>query len=274
MAASYRKGLFSVKKMIRFAATLLISIMIFAPMTTYASRISIDSALAGDGIVRVSCAGVSKKTKVMVEKAATKYYYDMKNSEESFPLQMGDGTYTVSVLENISGTSYKVLKKKSFKAKIDENNLIYLNSVQPVLWDENMEAIKLAESITSDAKDAQEAVKALYDYLVKNISYDYNKIGKLTEDYTPDIDAVLEAGKGICYDYAVLFAAMLRSQGIPAKLVKGYRADMKNYHAWNEVYIDDSWQVIDTTYSAWAQKAGTSSSMIQNSKKYQKVKEY
>ncbi len=253
---------------------LLIGIMLCSPVAAFASDISINSMSAGDGIVKVSYAGISNKTKVMVEKGSIKYYYDLKNSEDSFPLQMGDGTYTVSVLENISGTSYKVLTKKSFKAEITEENSLYLNSVQPVMWNEDMEAIKLAKSITNGMEDSKEIVQTLYDYVIRNISYDYNKVDKLPEDYIPEIDKVLEDEKGICYDYSVLFAAMLRSEGIPTKLVKGYRSGMKTYHAWNEVYLDGSWQVIDTTYGAWALKAGTSSKMLQNNYQYRKLKEY
>lgn len=261
-------------KSFKFAAMLIISIMLCSPVTAYASNILIDSKSAGAGIVKVSYAGMSKKTKVMVEKGSTKYYYDLKSPEDSFPLQFGNGSYTVAVLENTSGTSYKVLTKKSFNVEISEENAAFLSSTQPILWDEDMEAIKLAESLTEGMKDGEKVVQALYEYIVNNIDYDYSKVDKLASDYSPDIDAVLKDGKGICYDYSVLFGAMLRSRGIPSKLIKGYRTDMKEYHAWNEVYLDGSWKVVDTTYSAWARKAGTSSNMFQNENKYQKLKEY
>lgn len=57
--------------------------------------------------------------------------------------------------------------------------------------------------------------------------------------YVPNPDSALAAGKGICYDYASLFAAMCRSQSIPARLVIGY-ADPNIYHAWNEVYTEET----------------------------------
>ena len=261
-------------KKIRFAAMLIISVMLWGPLAVEASNIAIDSKNAENGIVKVSYSGLNKKTKVMVEKGSTKYYYDLKQSGDSFPLQLGDGSYTVAVLENISGTSYKVLTKKSFKADITEENSVYLQSIQPVLWDEDMEAIKLAASLTEGMEDDNEVVETIYAYIVNNISYDYKKVDKLSPDYIPDIDTILSDGKGICYDYSVLFGAMLRSKGIPTKLIKGYRADMKEYHAWNEVYLDGSWKVVDTTYSAWEHKARTSSAMLQNNSKYQKLKEY
>ena len=68
----------------------------------------------------------------------------------------------------------------------------------------------------------------------------------------------MKTGKGICFDYASLMAALLRSQGIPTKLVVGYSGDA--YHAWISVYLDEigwvdkiiefdgkSWSLIDPT---------------------------
>lgn len=274
MAASYRKDEFSVKK-IKFITMLIIALMIWNPIAADASsNIAIDSNKSKEGIVRVSYSGINRKTKVMVEKGSTKYYYDLNKEEDFFPLQLGQGNYTVAVLENITGTKYKVVAKKSFKAEISEENAVFLKSTQPILWDEHMEAVRLAMSLAQGEEDDRKVVQALYAYIVNNISYDYKKVDKLSSDYTPDIDEVLKDGKGICYDYSVLFGAMLRSRGIPAKLIKGYRNGLEEYHAWNEVYLDGSWKVIDTTYDAMALKVGTSYRMFKDQKEYKKLKEY
>lgn len=258
-----------------FISVLIICLLLMNFITVDAvSNIYIDSNKAKEGIVRIYCSGINTKIKVMVEKGSTRYFYDLKKEEDFFPLQLGQGDYKVAVLENVTGTKYKVVAKKSFKAEITEENSVYLNSIQPILWDEDMEAIKLAHSITEDMKGNINVVQALYNYVINSISYDYKKADKLSLGYTPEIDTVLKDGKGICYDYSVLFAAILRSRGIPAKLVKGYRNGTKEYHAWNEVYLDGSWKIIDTTYSAWAIKAGTSYQVFQDESKYEKMKEY
>ena len=127
------------------------------------SNIAIDSNNANEGIVKVSYIGISKKTKIMVEKGSEKYYYDLKKEEESFPLQLGQGDYKVAVLENTIGTKYKVVAERKFKAEISEENLVYLNSTQPIFWDEDMEAIQLADSITEDMEGNKKVVQALYD---------------------------------------------------------------------------------------------------------------
>lgn len=210
----------------------------------------------------------------MVEKDATKYYYDLKKEEDFFPLQLGQGDYTVAVLENTSGNKYKVLVKKSFKANIEDENAVYIKSAQPIVWNENMKAIKFAKTVSKDNNTSLKIVQALYDYVVNNIKYDSEKIKNINTDYIPNIDNIFAEGKGMCYDYSALFGAMLRSCGIPAKLVKGYKDDIKDYHAWNEVYIDGDWVVVDTTYDAWMLKNGTSHSMIKDANIYEKLKEY
>ena len=42
-------------------------------------------------------------------------------------------------------------------------------------------------------------------------------------DDLPSVDETLKTKKGICFDYAALMTAMLRSQGIPTKLEIGYQ---------------------------------------------------
>ena len=76
-------------------------------------------------------------------------------------------------------------------------------------------------------------------------------------------EQVLQDRKGICFDYASLAAAMLRSQGIPTKLVFGYVAPDDLYHAWNMFYTEEKgwvtvkfevsanrWNRMDLTFSA------------------------
>lgn len=268
------KGEFTVKKF-GIIAFLILAMLFIDTIGVYAySGISIDTNKAKEGIVKISYNGINKKTKVMVEKGSEKYYYNLKKEEDYFPLQFGQGDYTVAVLENTSESKYKVLVKKTFKADIKDENAVYLKSAQPVIWNENMKAIKFAKAVSKDKKTSPEIVQALYDYMINNIKYDNEKMKNINPDYMPNIDMVFEEGKGMCYDYSALFGAMLRSCGIPAKLVKGYKDDIKDYHAWNEVYIDGDWVVADTTYDAWSLKNGTSHSMIKDAKLYEKVKEY
>ena len=118
-----------------------------------------------------------------------------------------------------------------------------------------------------------EKVEAVYNYIVKNIKYDYNKVSNISTDYVPDLDNIITSKKGICYDYAALFAGILRSEGIHTKLIKGYKNDLTAYHAWNEVYLDGDWVLVDTTYDA-SLSSLQELSMIKFSKAYNKDREY
>ena len=48
------------------------------------------------------------------------------------------------------------------------------------------------------------------------------------------VAGLLEKKSGICFDYAALMTGMLRSQGVPCKLVVGYAGTV--YHAWISVW--------------------------------------
>jgi transglutaminase-like putative cysteine protease len=239
-----------------------------------AASITIDSETAPQGIVKVAAPAGKAKTKVLVEKGNQKYYYDLKDREDIFPLQLGSGEYRVAVLEQTTGNNYRVIKRETFRAELLEEKQVYLQASQPVKWNSNQAGIKLAQDLTENLKTDREKIKVIYDYLVKNMKYDSDKINRLEVDYLPDIDLVLQEKKGICYDYAVLFAAMARSCGIPTKLVKGYKDDITAYHAWNEVYLDGGWRIIDTTYDSWAYNNGTGYEMFKSSYLYEKSREY
>ena len=143
-----------------------------------------------------------------------------------------------------------------------------------VNWNKNMPAIKKAQGLTKNAKTDEEKVKAIYNYVTKNIKYDNKKANTIQAGYIPSIDAIIKARSGICYDYAVLTGGMLRSVDIPTKLVMGYKSDIKEYHAWNEVYLNGKWTTIDTTYDAAYVQKDVPIKMIKNSKEYKIEKIY
>ena len=57
-----------------------------------------------------------------------------------------------------------------------------------------------------------DVVTQIYNFVIKNISYDKKKAENVPYGYTPDPDETLDTGKGICFDYAALMSAMLRSR--------------------------------------------------------------
>lgn len=108
----------------------------------------------------------------------------------------------------------------------------------------------------------------VYNYVVRNLTYDYDLADNVEAGYLPDVDATLKSKKGICFDYAALTTAMLRARDIPCKLQIGYAGTVK--HAWITVYIrskgwvdkgvefsGDSWSRMDPTFDSNSQDEET-----------------
>jgi hypothetical protein len=59
---------------------------------------------------------------------------------------------------------------------------------------------------------------------------------------------------GVCRDFAHVLIAMARAVGIPARIVSAYAPDVspQDFHAVAEVYLDNSWHLIDPTGMARA----------------------
>ncbi len=223
-----------------------------------------------------------KKLKLEVACGDDKIYYNLSGEGEieDFPLQFGSGEYTVRIMENIKDDEYYAVEYKTFDAAFEDENRVYLNSVQNIHWSYEMQPIRdvryiVAGSLTESDSLLPSCTDDIYQYVVENIEYDSLKVFNLLYNYLPDIAETYTTGKGICYDYASLFAAMLRSIGIPAKLIKGYAGYAPDtYHAWNEVYIKEEWITVDITRDASLWHPGNASEMEKNSADYTKVYEY
>ena len=271
MVASHRKGSFIVyKKVIALLFVLVIMLGFFGQ--AYAGSTFMISM--NDNTLNINSVDFKEGIRVLVEKDDSRYYYSLTDSDEVIPLQLGNGKYSVKILENISGNRYKVLDKKVLSLNKFDEKEAFLVSAQPVVWEEDGQVVKLSKALTEELVDDEDKVKTIYNFIVKNIKYDYNKIKGLSNDYVPNNIDTLETLSGICYDYSSLFAAMLRSLEIPTKLVKGYNDDIVGYHAWNEVLIDDEWIIIDATYDAAYYQAKIDISMIKSSSEYNKIREY
>jgi len=229
-----------------------------------------------DGIVETNYASSTKlPVKIQIGKGKEKYTYDA-SAYNRFPLQMGDGTYTVMILEQASGTKYRLIEQQVVEYKAKSDTAVYLQSVQNIRWDAKMKAIKKAEELTGKAKTDEEKIGAVYRFIVGSVKYDNPKAAKVASGYVPSIEQTYADLKGICYDYAALNAAMLRSLGIPAKLVMGKKKDVKEYHAWNEVYLEDAdkWVTIDTTYDAALGKNANNKKIYKDAAEYTADKHY
>lgn len=225
----------------------------------------IDASTANQGFVKVKQTGVSAKLKVQVIKDGKSYNYNLNNNGnyEIFPLQMGNGNYTITIMQNTSGTKYIQLFAASVSATLVNEFEPFVHPSQFVNYNSNSVAVKKAAELCSGKATDVDKVKTVYEYVVNNITYDKNTAALVQSGYVPNIDNTLNKKQGICFDYASLMAAMLRSQGIPTKVIIGVVAPNQINHAWNEVYIKgvgwisvgisangSSWERMDSTFAA------------------------
>ncbi len=239
-----------------------------------AEPLTVDVSNASQGYVMARYTGSAAKANLQLTGSdGVTYKYFLPPSQDYVPLPLtgGDGTYAVDGYENIEGTRYAVLFKQTLDVTLDSEYLPYLYPNQYVLFDRDTEAVAVAAQTVEDAGSDLDAVEAIYHYVVDNVTYDTEKAAAMTTGYLPSVDDTLHTGKGICFDYAALTAAMLRSQDIPTRLEIGYAGNA--YHSWISVYIEDvGWidKLIEFTGQDWtrmdptfASSGGSSSAILQ-----------
>lgn len=241
----------------------------------------IDYSNVKDGYVTVKYKHqTSTRIKVQIKGPKTTYTYNVTPEELTvFPLSEGNGKYTVTVYENVTGTKYATVVSASFDATLNNEFGPFLYPNQYVDYSVAPESVKKAYELTVGMTDPLDKVAAVYDFVVDNLTYDSAKAATVKSGYLPDLDRVLETKMGICFDYAALMTGMLRSLGIPCKLVVGYAGDA--YHAWINVWSEEegwidgaiffngtSWQRMDPTFASSAHRSQEIMKYIGNGKNY------
>ena len=225
---------------------------------------SIDTSNTSQGYVMVKYNGTNEKVKLQItcpDQSCYTYLISDRGAYDTFPLTAGNGSYALQVLENVAGDTYTVSLAQSINVSIEDEFLPFLYPNQYVNFHTDSKAVSKGSDLAKDTYSDLDVVQNIYNYVIKNISYDTEKAQNVSYGYVPDIDDTLSSKKGICFDYAALMTSMLRSQNIPTKLEVGYSGDA--YHAWISTYIDDkgwvddiiqfngnTWQIMDPTLAA------------------------
>lgn len=199
-----------------------------------------DYSFAEEGYISAVYSGSAVGAKIRIKCGDVQYDHNLSagGKREFFPL-MGGGSYDVKIYEQFSGSKYKLVAEGSFDATIKDGTKTYRYPNKYVNYNGSSACVKKAAEVCAGAADDVERIALIFGYITDNITYDKQLAATVQSGYVPDPDSTLSKGKGICFDYASLFAAMCRSQSIPARLVIGY-ADPDVYHAWNEIYTEET----------------------------------
>ena len=213
--------------------------------------IYVDSSHADDGYIMVKTLKKEKKRIKLTISAGkgTTLKYDLNGDSEFevFPLQFGKINYKVSLYRQKSGTSYNKAGEVTVSPKgmTDElscflypNQYVSYTAESPCV----QEAVKLCEGM-----DKQEDIyKAICDYIKTHFAYDFIKSVTVKPGMLPDIEYCWENKMGICQDLSALTCAMMRSQGIPTRLMIGTLGS-GTPHAWVLAVVNGEDKFFDPT---------------------------
>lgn len=200
----------------------------------------IDFSHTEDGYVMARYTGqTDKRLKVLVKGPKTTYSYNLPLEEWTvFPLSDGNGSYQTTVYKNVTGTKYATVLSAQFDVALRDEFAPFLRPNQYVDYSEAVNTVSKGAELCAGLTHPLEKVAAVYDFVVSTLTYDEERAQTVKSGYLPVLDEVLQEERGICFDYAALMTAMLRSQEVPCKLVVGYAGS--TYHAWISVWTEEN----------------------------------
>jgi len=153
--------------------------------------------------------------------------------------------------------------RESWKWKVGATTWPWPNNVNATVAamgpsdEESIESV--ARHIAARESDPFERVKALHDWVVTRLSYDWDSYRGITAGggrYAPQDEAsVFRARKAVCAGYARLLVALGEVTGDPIVFVVGEGRDRdgsiqgSDGHAWNAAKIGEDWYIIDPTWN-------------------------
>lgn len=173
-------------------------------------------------------------------------------------------------LPNIINDSFKVEVKEinnSSDGKLGKKNVQYYYN--GVTLEEgiksNAEIDNFSRQLNVKEVNSRNKAKNIYSWIGKKIEYDEEKAMKiLNNDFNVKSGAIptYNTRKGICFDYACLYVAMCRANGLKVRIITGQGFNGVSWvsHAWNQVYIPEEgvWVNVDSTFYAGGNYFGTS----------------
>lgn len=228
--------------------------ILLAPVMAVAAG-PLEVTLQQDGMLLAEYLGESiLPLYVGINTGAVEYRYAYQGTSAAYPIPEDADSFAVSIYEKAEDGTFRRLDKakitmdtgaefrmaESLALPVPPEAARFVRSTREVRFDLEDAVSATAASLTENLDTTQQKAMAVYSFISANFQYDwalYNDVlsGKVRA-YTPDPAATLKKRSGVCYDLVSLYAAMCRSIGIPAKMIKGECVRAGGYHAWNSVY--------------------------------------
>ncbi len=228
---------------------------------------------------------------------------DPQDFSRLFCLKSGFGEYelkvTVSLKPKVSdggAGSYYLEKPETLRIRnLDSNRFDQTLYPSPDIQSSAPEIQMTAEAITEGALSIRTKIGLIHDWVAQNIAYD-------TEGYFAWIDgnqaksfqnkkldalSVFKSHVSVCQGYANLTVALLRAQGIPARVVTGVASsepiewtpekldpNSSYQHAWVEYNYLGKWLAMDPTWDSGGVDFETRKFSPDSSRKYFENEEF
>ncbi|MFL5812109.1 MAG: transglutaminase domain-containing protein [Bdellovibrionia bacterium] len=181
-------------------------------------------------------------------------------------LPYGPGNYRIKAWYSQNPNRYQSSSEQAYYGQVDVTNtdtrdLSYLLPSGDVQSDDP-EIVALARDITAGASSDSEKAQRIHDWITHNIAYDTDSYFRGTYK-TKSVDALttLHEGVSICNGYANLYAALARASGLRTRVIIGAiiwpmlgqtweQTGTTQTHAWNQVFIDGHWVILDSTWDS------------------------
>jgi len=250
-------------------------------------KAKIDYSNAADGYVMVMwLVETTRDLKVQVtgpSEAVYTYTIYPNNEFNALPLSDGNGSYAVRVYEQNDEGRYFLVLSLSLDVTLVDEFAPFLRPNKFVNFNESNHVVRKAAELVAGKNSFIDKIEAVYSFVIDNFDYDVSLAESIlagtTTTYIPDLDAVYDSRIGICFDYAAVMTAMLRSQGIPTKMVFGYADDVR--HAWINVFSEETgwvdqviffdgenWIFMDPTFASAAGNASALQQFIGDGSRY------
>lgn len=171
--------------------------------------------------------------------------------------QNSDGSWVIPDSPVLAGNITNYEKNKSVSSALKSTYSICSSDTK---------ITELASLITANISGNYEKALAIHDWVCENIYYDSDSINGDYNTAPYVASDVLEEKRAVCLGYANLYAALCRAVAIPCNVVTGYAlgvnetdtrrwneiniSETESNHAWNEVYTDNRWVIVDTTWDS------------------------
>ena len=123
----------------------------------------------------------------------------------------GSGDYTITGYQQVQGDQYAALYSETVTVQLENDFLPFLYPNQYVNFTPDSKASQLALSLIDEDTVDVDALQQIYDYVVSNLTYDYEKADTVTTGYLPDVDEtlIMQRSPRPCSE-AVIFHANFR----------------------------------------------------------------